>query len=138
MKAAEYFGCGAELVLLGIVIWSYRFGTAVGIVATVVWIFLGFGIMSLVGWDSARSPKPSPQPESKEPQHRGLIGSIGNTISVLNPAGVIEVEGKRVEATSAQELIQAGVPVDIVDARGNTVVVEGQKKANKVLEATSL
>ena len=135
MKTAEYIGCGAELILLGIVIWSYRFGNAVGILATVVWFFFGFGIMSLVGWDFANPSKPSPPHQHKEPQHRGLIGSTGDSISVLNPAGMIEVRGERVEATSSLGLIQAGARVVIVDAKGSTVVVEEQKKANNELES---
>ena len=135
MKTAEYFGCGAELLLLGFVVWSYRFGTALGIVVTVVWLLFGFGVMHIVGWDFANPPKPSPPHQPKEPVHRGLVGSTGKSISVLNPAGMIEVEGKRIEATSALGLILSGVAVRIVDAKGNSVVVEEQEKANNELES---
>jgi membrane-bound ClpP family serine protease len=138
MKTAKYLGCGAELLLLGIVIWSYRFGTAVGVVATVAWLLFGFGIMSIVGWDLANPSEPSTPHQPKRPQHRGLIGAVGNTISVLNPTGMIEVAGERVEATSAMGLIQTGVPVDILDAKGNNVVVAERKKANRAVDGTSL
>ena len=57
MKIAQSIGCGAELILLGFVVWSYRFGTTVGVIATVVRFFFGFGIMTIVGWDTSNPVK---------------------------------------------------------------------------------
>ena len=72
MKIAQSIGCGAELILLGFVVWSYRFGTTVGVIATVVWFFFGFGIMTIVGWDTA-----NPEREERSEQHGGQISSEG-------------------------------------------------------------
>ena len=66
MKIARHLACGAELFLFGIVIWSYRFGNLVGIVATILWLLFGFGIMALVGWDIDSSGDDNPPQQADE------------------------------------------------------------------------
>jgi len=59
MKTAHIIGCGGELLLLGLVVWLFRFGLAVGVIAVVIWLCFGFGVMTLVGWDTANPPAAS-------------------------------------------------------------------------------
>jgi len=131
MKIAETLGCGAELFLLGIVVWSYRFGMVIGVVATLAWLFCGFGLLGYLGWETSNPPEPSPPHKPKEPQFSRLVGSTGTTVSVLNPAGLVEVEGKRIDATSPLGLIEKGHSVNIVGAKGNAIIVnEEDTEAN--------
>ncbi|HOK09035.1 MAG TPA: NfeD family protein [Candidatus Hydrogenedens sp.] len=53
-----------------------------------------------------------------------LVGKTGKVISPLRPAGIIEVDGKRVDAVSSGMFIEAGHEVKIIDIQGPRIVVE--------------
>ena len=110
-------GCGLELFMLVAVAWLFRFGLVVGTVALVLWLFVGFGIMTILGWDIANLPGPTRSREPEDPQCSSLIGSVAKTISVLNPGGMIEIDGERIRATSTMGLIEPGSAVRIVQAK---------------------
>ncbi len=59
-----------------------------------------------------------------------LVGKTGKVISPLRPAGIIEVDGKRVDAVSSGMFIDAGVTVKIIDIQGPRIVVEEYKETN--------
>jgi membrane-bound ClpP family serine protease len=52
-----------------------------------------------------------------------LVGHIGKTLTMLNPGGLVEVDGTRQHCESEGMLLEAGTPVEIVAVKGNTVVV---------------
>jgi membrane-bound serine protease (ClpP class) len=56
-----------------------------------------------------------------------LVGKRGKVISALRPAGIIEVDGKRVDAVSSGMFIDAGTMVRIIDIQGPRIVVEEDK-----------
>ncbi len=56
-----------------------------------------------------------------------LVGKIGKVISPLRPAGIIEVDGKRVDAVSSGMFIELGTLVKIIDIQGPRIVVEEYK-----------
>ena len=53
-----------------------------------------------------------------------LIGRTGEAFTVLRPAGVVVVDGKRVDAVSSGEHIEKGSSVRVIEVHGSRVVVE--------------
>jgi len=53
-----------------------------------------------------------------------LLGRTGETISALRPAGIVSVDGRRIDAVSEAEFIKARTLVKITKVEGNRVVVE--------------
>lgn len=54
---------------------------------------------------------------------RNWLGKSGTALSPLRPAGIAEIEGKRVDVVSDGELIEPGVPIIVTRVDGNRVVV---------------
>jgi membrane-bound serine protease (ClpP class) len=54
---------------------------------------------------------------------RNWLGKSGTALSPLRPAGIAEIEGKRVDVVSDGELIEPGVPVVVTRVDGNRIVV---------------
>jgi membrane-bound serine protease (ClpP class) len=52
-----------------------------------------------------------------------LVGHIGKTLTMLNPGGLVEVDGTRQHCESEGLLLEAGTPVEIVAIKGVRVVV---------------
>lgn len=52
-----------------------------------------------------------------------LVGAEGVVESVLRPAGLARIEGRRVDVVSRGEMIPAGTPVRVLEVSGNRVVV---------------
>ena len=52
-----------------------------------------------------------------------LVGKEGVACSELRPAGVAQIDGRRIDVVSAGAYIAAGTPVRVVDNSGNRVVV---------------
>ena len=53
-----------------------------------------------------------------------LLGKKGKVIAPLRPAGIIDVDGKRIDALSSGKFIEAGAIVEIVDISGPRILVE--------------
>jgi membrane-bound serine protease (ClpP class) len=58
-----------------------------------------------------------------DPRTRDLVGKGGRSVSPLRPAGIAEIEGRRVDCVADGELIDAGTAVTVVRVDGNRVVV---------------
>ena len=52
-----------------------------------------------------------------------LVGKSGIAVTTLRPAGIAEIEGKRVDVTTAGEFIQKGSRVTVVKAEGIQILV---------------
>jgi membrane-bound ClpP family serine protease len=52
-----------------------------------------------------------------------LVGHIGKTLTLLNPGGLVLVDGTRQHCESEGMMLEAGTPVEIVAVKGNRVVV---------------
>jgi membrane-bound serine protease (ClpP class) len=52
-----------------------------------------------------------------------LVGKLGVAVSTLRPAGIADIEGRRVDVVSDGEFIEAGEPVRVDHVDGNRVVV---------------
>ena len=53
----------------------------------------------------------------------GLLGRTGRTSSALRPAGIAEIDGRRVDVVSEGELVEAGQPIEVIRVDGNRIVV---------------
>jgi len=53
-----------------------------------------------------------------------LIGKIGKTLSELRPSGIVDFEGRRIDAISEGILIAEGLPVLCISAQGGHLVVK--------------
>lgn len=53
----------------------------------------------------------------------GLRGLIGKTLSPMRPAGIVQLDGRRVDAMSQGPMIDPGVWVKCVDVRAGVVIV---------------
>lgn len=71
---------------------------------------------------------------------RSLIGKFGTTASLLNPGGVVLVNGERLHACSEGMIVEPRTSVEIIDLRGTRVVVRpgepsaAAPKANDVID----
>lgn len=52
-----------------------------------------------------------------------LIGKTGVAVTALRPAGIAEVDGKRLDVMTAGAFIEEGRPVEIVNAEGMHILV---------------
>ena len=52
-----------------------------------------------------------------------LIGRFGTTLTMLNPSGLVSIAGDRLQAASEGLSIESGSSVQIVDVRGQAVIV---------------
>jgi membrane-bound ClpP family serine protease len=61
--------------------------------------------------------------QEEQRQLMKLVGHIGKTVTLLNPGGLVEVDGTRQHCESEGLLLEAGTPVEIVAVKGIRVVV---------------
>ncbi|MFY0545094.1 NfeD family protein [Brevibacillus sp. H7] len=59
---------------------------------------------------------------------RDLVDKAGIALTALRPAGVVKIDGKRVDAVSGGGFIAAGTPVIVVQVEGSRVVVQEQEQ----------
>jgi membrane-bound ClpP family serine protease len=62
---------------------------------------------------------------SSDPLH-DLVGRSGRSLSTLRPAGVIEIDGRRVAVVTDGEWIEADVNVIVTEVEGNRAVVRAE------------
>jgi membrane-bound serine protease (ClpP class) len=53
-----------------------------------------------------------------------LVGKSGKTLTLLNPGGLVLVEGERMHAETRGLLLDPGEPVKVVAVKGNRIVVQ--------------
>lgn len=59
---------------------------------------------------------------------QGLEGKQGITLTTLQPCGVIEVEGKKIDVTSNEGYIDKNKTVQVIQVKGKTVIVKQSKE----------
>ena len=52
-----------------------------------------------------------------------LVGREGVAQTVLRPAGIAQVDGKRLDAVAESDMIERGSPIEVVAVEGNRIVV---------------
>jgi membrane-bound serine protease (ClpP class) len=69
------------------------------------------------GLDAAQGYASAPESD------RRWLGKRGRASSPLHPAGIVEIEGERVDVVSDGELIDAGELIEVIRVDGNRIVV---------------
>ncbi|MFN0206821.1 MAG: NfeD family protein [Planctomycetota bacterium] len=59
-----------------------------------------------------------------DPKARGLDGKSGVAITYMRPAGIVEIEGRRIDCVAEGELLAAGTPVKVIRVEGNVIYVK--------------
>ena len=59
------------------------------------------------------------------------LGKRGRATSPLRPAGIADIEGARVDVVSEGELIEPGMPVEVIRVDGNRIVVRAVTNTNE-------
>jgi membrane-bound ClpP family serine protease len=134
---AEYFlPTGGILIVGGVVLCAIavfvvaRYGTQTEAVAAIVALcvgvplfgtaafhFLGRRMALLVAEDDPAQVLPGMA------EHEALRGKLGRTVSPMKPSGVVEFDGRRVDAVTEGTMLDAGVSVRCVDVRSGKVIV---------------
>jgi membrane-bound ClpP family serine protease len=109
------------------------FLTSLGVLIPVV-VMAAFHFLPLVPFaNKAILPGPRPEdvvPFQAEEKHlRELIGQIGETETVLNPAGMVRLENERLHCQSEGMILEAGTAVRVVAVKGNRLVVRLHSRA---------
>ena len=53
-----------------------------------------------------------------------LVGQRGTAMSMLRPAGTVELDGRRIDAVSESEIIYPNTPVEVIRVNGLKVIVK--------------
>jgi len=59
----------------------------------------------------------------QEERLRQMVGKLGETVTMLNPAGIARIDGQRVHCQSEGMILESGTRVRVIAARGNSVTV---------------
>ncbi|MBL8694284.1 MAG: hypothetical protein JNJ88_09330 [Planctomycetes bacterium] len=123
----------AVLSLAGSVVFGFRESTELGWTFLVASVGGGFGSALIAFKIFPRTrfgkrmivdgPTFSSDPAATDPETRDLLGRSGRAMSVLRPAGVAEVDGRRIDCVADGELLEPGTPIVVTALDGNRVVV---------------
>jgi membrane-bound ClpP family serine protease len=61
--------------------------------------------------------------QEEQRQLQRLVGRVGKTLTLLNPGGLVLVDGTRQHCESEGSMLESGAPVEVVAVKGNRVVV---------------
>jgi membrane-bound ClpP family serine protease len=61
--------------------------------------------------------------QEEQRQLMRLVGHIGKTLTLMNPGGLVLVDGTRQHCESEGVLLEAGTPVEVIAVKGNRLVV---------------
>lgn len=66
--------------------------------------------------------------------HSDLLGKHGITRSPLHPGGIAQIGGKRVDVVTRGEAVAANQPIQVIEVRGNRIVVAQAETEEQVEE----
>jgi len=82
--------------------------------------------MVLTAEDPARTGAGIPDQTTALP----AVGTVGEAITPLRPAGFVRIDGRRIDASAESDLIDAGTPVEVVSVRDGQVRVRVRARAH--------
>ncbi len=105
--------------------WSYVFTTVLLLPAVIIGAFAilpktRFGRNLLVEPQNPEELKPYVEEEERL---KRLVGKVGRTASLLNPGGIVLVDGDRFHCQSEGILLDPGTPVRVIGVKRNVLVV---------------
>jgi membrane-bound serine protease (ClpP class) len=125
-------GAAAAICLIGAVVWAFTLDTSFGLnllIATAIGVPIAIlaGMKLLPKGPLGRllvNPGPTFRDTAAvDARDASLLGAEGVVESLLRPAGVATIAGRRVDVVSRGEAIEAGVRVRVIELAGNRVVV---------------
>lgn len=103
---------------------GYLLGSILGGFAMVLLAFKVFPRTPLGKRMIIAGPTFADDPAAVDSRSRDLAGKKGVAISYLRPAGIVEIDGRRVDCVADGELLQSGTHVVVTRVDGNRVVVK--------------
>lgn len=67
-------------------------------------------------------------PEEKILNYQSLVGKKGITKSMLRPAGIVEIEGRRYDVVTRGEFIEPGKMITVDEVQGNRIIVQIERE----------
>lgn len=105
--------------------WGFLASMGVALPASVIVAFLIWPHTAMGKRAILEAPRPEEVASFRELESHlaRLPGRLGETLSVLNPAGMIRIDGQRIHCQSEGMIIETGVVVRVLAVHGNRVVV---------------
>ena len=105
--------------------WGFVAGMALLLPATVVTAFYVWPNTPLGKRAILEGPAPHEVASfvEQEEKYRQMVGKLGETVTALNPSGIVRIDGQRVHCQSEGMILDARTRVRIISARANSVVV---------------
>jgi membrane-bound serine protease (ClpP class) len=136
---AEYFFStggflivGGILCFVGAVIVVGAYGSTAELAAAAIAVALGVPLATMGGvyaWKKAFGSPPSPDAEATIAQMpelaelAALKGRVGRTMSPMRPSGMVDFDGRKVDALTEGGMLDADVWVACVDVKSGKVIV---------------
>jgi membrane-bound serine protease (ClpP class) len=99
----------------------YALGGVALTVPTMTWLLLRLGPMRSMAHSAVVDDTVATMPINVELE--GLRGRFGKTISALRPAGVVDFDGRRIDALTEGMMVEPGQWVRCVEVRAGKVIV---------------
>ena len=137
----------AGAALIGSIVLAFAHGgtwSGIGMITAV-----GIGVPLTVGFAFKILPRtpfgrllilPQPEPDhfdartEKDRERELLVGKVGRTLTQLRPAGVVEIDGKRVDTVAEGVVIDPGKLVRVIAVEGRRVIVR-EIDENKLVDS---
>ncbi|QGJ69037.1 NfeD domain-containing protein [Planctomycetales bacterium 10988] len=134
VPSAGILGFLAFSLLITSVVFAFLHSPMMGaIFLTTVMIGLPFVFLIAIQWFPytpvgrrilLRTPTLEDEESNEDPSGlNALMGKIGRARSVMLPSGAVTIDGKTIDAVSAGMTIEQGQLVEVIEVRGNRVVV---------------
>jgi membrane-bound serine protease (ClpP class) len=134
---AEYFlPTGGVLIVGGVLLCTAavfvvaRYGSQAEAIAAIVALCVGvplFGTSAFYFWGRRMAlPAVEDDPALMLPgaaEMEALAGRLGKTVSTMKPSGVVEIDGRRVDAVTEGPMIDAGLPIRCIAVKAGKVIV---------------
>jgi membrane-bound serine protease (ClpP class) len=133
-------GIAASLSIIGAVVWAFTFSFALGMkllgavaVLVPVSLMLGFKLLPHSPFAKRLMARGFSFKDGRGTDRRieALMGAAGVVEAPLRPAGTARIDGQRVDVVSRGDMIEAGAEVEVVDVKGNRVVVARRTAAGE-------
>jgi len=118
LVGAIYFGFQQDPILG----WSLAGLAAVGMPTLIVVSFKIFPKTKMGKHMILSAPESHPAPATRS-DRTDLVGREGVARSALRPSGTAEFDGERLDVVTRGELVDAGIPIRIIENRGNRIIV---------------
>lgn len=122
---------GIILEIAAIILTSTYFGMTWGIIATLI-VLLFIGIAVFISYRSAMKGRLSKSALVLKGTENGTASTPdllswtdreGTAVTALRPAGFIEIDGTRLNASTSGEFLEKGTPVRVTGAEGDHVII---------------